>query len=406
MKSYRFKARDARGLAVTGVTTGASANLVAERMIADGLVPLDIRAAGADMLPATWSWRAAFSLAPNDTDLVMMYRQLASLLRARVPLARAVRGVYDITTRPVLRRALRRVGQGIAAGQDLALAMQQEPRVFSRLAISLVHAGERVGRLDRSFDQIVASMQRERETRRAVWTALRYPIFVMVAMVAALLVLNTFAIPAFVSLFNRLGTELPLATRILISVSDAVARWGPLLCAALMVCVVLVKVLPSWSAARGWVDRWRMRIPVVGEITRLCIMARFCRSWAMLLEAGQPVLGAVGVTAEVVDNVPMRKRLMTLQRGLRRGQSLSEAAQGSGVFDPLVVQMLSVGEVTGNAMQLIEDVGLHYEEEARYKALRMADALQPAILILLGAMVGLLAAGVYLPMLTVMSGYS
>ncbi|WP_370304969.1 type II secretion system F family protein [Sinimarinibacterium flocculans] len=401
MSTWRYRARAANGDLVRGVAESATAAALADRLLGDGLTPVDIRPRRgiAGLLSGLGGLR------PSDEDLIMFARQMASLLRAGVPVSRAVLSVHAITRQPALKRALRRVAQGIAAGQELALAMQQESGAFSRLAVSLVAAGERVGRLDRSFEQLASHMERERETRRAVWKSLRYPAFVVGAMLLALIVINTFAVPAFVALFDRLGTELPLATRLLIALADGSARWGPLLAAAIIAGIAVFRLLPAWHGLRARVDTAVLRTPVLGGITRLCIMARFCRSWAMLLMAGQPIMDAVGVTADIVDNAAMRRRLLGFRQGLRRGQSLSDAATRSGAFDPLVVQMLSVGELSGSTPQLIEEVGRHYEDEARYRALRAADALQPALVILLGVLVALLAAGVFLPMWSVMDGY-
>jgi len=406
MTRYHYSGRDAAGQAVGGWMQGASSAAVAERLLADGVVPLKIDSSRFDRRRWSGLMQAELGFGPGDADMIMLCRQMASLLRARVPLARAVLGVRDVTRHPALKRALTRVHESIAAGQDLALAMQQESRVFSRLAVSLVHAGERVGRLDRAFEQIVDHLERERVTRRAVWASLRYPIFVVAAMFVALLVIDSFAMPAFISLFGRLGSELPTATKMLMEITGFVTHVGPFLAAGVALLLVGLRVLPTWPQARAVLDGARLRLPVIGPITRMCVMARFCRSWAMLLDAGQPVLDALAVTAEVADNQAIRGRLMQLRGKLRRGQSLSEAAQSSGIFDSLVVQMLAVGEVSGQTAGLIRDVGEYYEREASYRALRAADLLQPLMLAALGGLVALLAAGVFLPMWSLMDGYN
>ena len=403
MSRYRFTARDAAGLAVCGVREASGAAALASALEAERLIPLTIEEHPQGLL-ARLHKGLFVAKAPGSVEVMLFCRQMHSLLQARVPLLRALASVRGVTRQPGMAAALDGVLQSLHAGQPLALALRQQPQVFAPLAVSLVHAGEETGTLDEAFDHIASNLEREQHTRRQIWTALRYPLLVLLLLFAALTIINIFAMPAFMGIYARLKVELPLATRLLMGLS----RFSSLYGAALLATLALASLL-AWLGvqnARGqrlW-HRWQLRLPLFGAVLHLCQMARFCRALALMVRARMPLLHGLAVAAEVSNNRHLREGLLDVRAAVARGQSLAQSAEGSGLFSPLVVQMLAVGEETGALDLLMDEASRHYEGEAEYCAQTFTGRLQPALLAVMAAVVALVAAGVFLPMWGMVDG--
>lgn len=405
MNRFEFTARTQDGQPVCGTRLAPSANDLAISLSREELTPVRIRPQRSRWFAET---KQAIELRLNPiraTDRVMVCRQLASLLRANVPLSRALKCLAEATENPRIRHTLTQVHDAVKSGQEMALAMRPHPTLFTPLAVSLVQAGEQIGRLDQAFEQIATNLERQLETQRNVWTALRYPIFVVSALMVALTLINTLAVPAFARVFARLDVPLPTPTRILIASSDFMIQYGPLLLTLALLAVVLAKASYRTGPGRIAWDRHLLKVPFLGPILHMCMLSRFCHSLAMITRAGVPLMAGMQVTAEVTDNHHVRQRIRRLNGALAQGDNLGSAAARTRLFSPLVIQMISVGEEAGTVDELMQRAGDYYESEARYRAQRLSDALQPALLIGLGLLISFVALGVFMPMWSLMDGY-
>ncbi|HBX36400.1 MAG TPA: MSHA biogenesis protein MshG, partial [Pseudohongiella sp.] len=330
-------------------------------------------------------------------DQIIFARQMQSLTRAGMPLDRALKGLQRSNKNPTFQAILREVQQSLESGQTLSTALGHHPKIFSTLFLSLVDVGENTGRLDMAFEQIVRYLELEKNTRKQVKSATRYPTFVMATIAVALGVITYFVIPAFADTFARLGADLPLETRILVGISDFVVNWWPFLLGG---GVSLVVGFKTWARSEkgglAWDEKKRF-LPLAGGVIEKVALARFARTFSMILKAGVPIVHGMGVVASTVGNRFIAKRIIKMREGISRGETLYNTAVNAGMFSPLVLQMIAVGEESGTIDQLMEDVAEFYDAEVQYELKRMGEAIEPILIMVIAGMVLILALGVFLP---------
>jgi MSHA biogenesis protein MshG len=400
MASFRFTGRDAQGQKISGVRQAASAETLAGELLSERITPLRIEAqaeAGdGDLLRPLRRLlgRERVSL----EELIIFCRQMHSLSKAGVPILRAMGGLADSARNPYFGEVLRAVRADLEAGNGLGVALSSHPKVFTPLFISMVSVGENTGQLDLAFKQLAGYLDMERETRKRIQQATRYPLFVLLAMGVALVVINLLVIPAFSKVFAQFKSELPLPTRILIGFSEFTQQWWWLIALAMAGgLVLLLRWMRTEQGARLW-DRYKLRLPIVGGIFERIALARFTRTFAMMYRAGLPLLQALAINSNTVGNRHIGQAILDMRDGVERGESLTRGAVASGLFTPLVLQMLAVGEETGALDELFIEVADFYEQEVDYDLKRLADSIEPILIVAMGGMVLVLALGVFLPM--------
>jgi MSHA biogenesis protein MshG len=276
--------------------------------------------------------------------------------------------------------------------------MAEYPKVFSQLFVSIVHVGENTGQLEKAFLQLSQYLELEMDTRKRIKTAMRYPTFVILAIVIAMVILNIFVIPQFAEIFGRFNVELPLATRILIGTSSFFVNYWPLLLVLTIGSVFLVRWYVGTPKGRMLWDKTRLRLPVVGSVIERSLLARFSRSFAMMVGAGVPLNQALSLVASAVDNAFMAERIVEMRRGIERGESLLRNAISSELFTPLVLQMISVGEETGQVDELLTEAAEFYEREVDYDLKSLTARIEPILITVVAGMVLILALGIFTPM--------
>ena len=403
MAAFRFTGRDAQGQKVSGVRRSASAEALAGELLAERITPLTIEAqaesaAGGDADVLRQLNRLLGRERVSLEELIIFCRQMHSLSKAGVPILRAMGGLADSTRNAYFAEVLRAVRADLEAGNGLGVALSGHPKVFSPLFISMVSVGENTGQLDLAFKQLAGYLDMERETRKRIQQATRYPLFVLLAMGVALVVINLLVIPAFSRVFAQFRSELPLPTRILIGFSEFTQQWWWAIALALVAgAFLLLRWLRTEEGARLW-DRYKLRLPIVGGIFERIALARFTRTFAMMYRAGLPLLQALAINSNTVGNRHIGQAILDMRDGVERGESLTRGAVASGLFTPLVLQMLAVGEETGALDDLFIEVADFYEQEVDYDLKRLADSIEPILIVAMGGMVLVLALGVFLPM--------
>jgi MSHA biogenesis protein MshG len=396
MAQWHYTGRSA-GAAVSGQLEGASAGAVAELLLARGVTPLNITAsraaaAGTDVLAA---WRAS---KVSSTERLLFARQLHTLLRAGVPILAALRGLQDSCESPQMRQTLQDVRHSLESGQELSLALAQHPKVFDGFYIAMVKVGEMTGRLDEVFKRLFEHMEFEIFMRQQVKSALRYPAFVIIAMVAAIAVINLMVVPAFAEVFKSLGSELPWATRLLIGSSEITLKYGWLMGLTLIGGALALRRWVATKPGRLAWDHFWLRIPLAGKIVQKATLARFARSFALALRSGVPVERALAVVAQTADNQFIASRIEQLRLQVERGDTILRSAAASGIFTPVVLQMIAVGEETGAVDELMDEVASLYGNEVQYELKTLSQQIEPILVVFLGIVVLILALGVFLPM--------
>jgi len=398
MPAFAYKGRNSRGDLISGVVEANSMDAVASQLINSSITPIDIseKAAGANELGELWAKLTARS--PNITELILFSRQMYSLIRAGVPITRSMKGIMDATRNRVLVGAVRDIQSDLESGRELSAALARHPGIFAPLYISMVRVGENTGRLDQSFLHISQYLELEKDTRERIKSALRYPSMVIVAMAIAVTIINLFVIPAFAKIFARAHVELPLPTRILIGTSDFFVNHWPLLIGGVIAAVVAARWYVTTDRGMYQWGKYKIRIPLVGSIILRATLGRFSRAFSMSLAAGVPLVQALTVVARAVDNEYVGEHILGMRNGIERGEGLTRTAAATGMFTPLVLQMLSVGEETGQVDDMLEEVAGFYEREVDYEVKNLSATIEPVMIVLMGGLVLILALGVFLPM--------
>ncbi len=399
MALFQYRGRTQRGESVKGKLEGQSAEAVATQLFNSGITPVDITetAASSDITGPLREWLAQ-SRGVTLVDLVLFNRQMFTLLKAGVPIMQALRGLRETTQNPALAKIITSLSDGLDTGLDLSTAMKRHPAIFSNLFVSMIQVGETTGSLELAFLQLAEYLEREKDTRDRVKAAIRYPQFVIVAMVIAMFILNYWVIPAFAKVYSSFRIELPLVTRILISTSRFTVNYWYIMLGAVIAVVAGTRYYLHTPNGRYRWHKWQLRLPVIGPILYKSTLGRFTRALATMIRAGIPLVQGITVVARAVDNEYVSERILQMRDGIERGETIARTAAATGMFPPLVVQMISVGEDTGAIDALMFNVADYYDREVDYDIKNLATAIQPILLVVLGALVLVLALGVFLPM--------
>ncbi len=406
MQTFAWRGRNPDGAVVSGVIEAANDAVVADQLMAGGVTPVTIAAradgdpvAGTPAAPAAASvaWRALRAAVTLEDQLVFS-RQMYTLQRAGVPILRALAGLQASTAKRSLIDLIADLRANLEQGRELAHAMARHPDVFSSFYVAMIRVGEMTGRLTEIFLRLAEHLEFELDVRARIKQALRYPTLVVVSIALALVAINLFVLPTFANVFAGFKAQLPLMTRVLLGVSAWTVRWWPLLLVAMLAGVWGVRAWVATPMGRLLWDRTKLRLPVAGDIVRKATLARFARSFALASKSGVPLTQAMTVVAQTVDNAFIAQRIERMRDGVERGESLSRCAAAAGVFTPVVLQMIAVGEETGELDTLLVEIAQMYERETDYAVKGLSAAIEPILLVVIGAIVLVLALGVFMPL--------
>ncbi len=389
---------------VTGTIEATSADGVASQLSGSGITPIAIEpvtvSAPLELPPA---FQKLFQQKVSLEELSMLCRQMYSLIRAGVVLNRAIRGLADSTRNERLRDILQDVESSLNAGVNLTGALSKHKDVFNGMFINIVNVGENSGRLELAFQQLSNYMELEKDTRRRITSALRYPMFVLAAISIAIVVLNIFVIPIFADLFESFGAQLPWATKVLIGTSRFFVEYWPFILVATIGTIVGLRYYVSTPAGEMRWDRYKLKFPIIGSILERATLARFGRSFSLMLAAGVPLIQALELASQAVGNVFMGSNIRSMRNGIQRGESLLRSAANSKMFTPLVLQMIQVGEETGQVDEMLNEVAAFYEQEVDYDLKNLSSYIEPVLIACIAGLVMILALGIFLPMWDMMS---
>lgn len=394
---FSYKARKSSGELTTGTLDAPDASTVAQILNGRSVTPIEIFESSQEQMYETTKITL---FTPNITldDLVIFSRQMYSLAKSGIPILRAVRGLADTTSSKRMSVALDDVADQLERGRTLSSALNKHHLVFGRLFVSIVHVGENTGKLDVAFLQLSFYLERDQETRKQIKAATRYPMFVMIAIVIAMVVMNILVIPIFAGMFKSFGAELPLMTRILLATSEFfITKWPYLLVGITLLIITVARYLNTENGRYKW-DQTKLKLPIVGSIFERTLLGRFARSFSMMLVSGVPLTSALNLVADAVNNAFMAERILNMRKNIEKGESLSRVASSSKMFTPLVLQMINVGEETGRVDELLAEVADFYEREVDYDLKSLTSKIEPILISVVAAMVLILALGIFTPM--------
>lgn len=403
MANFSYRGRNASGAAVSGALEGLTAAAVADQLIGQGITPLEIKLAAQQAGARSESGEKSkgefnlFADKVRHVDILLFSRQIYTLLKAGVPIMRALAGLQESSANPAMRNVLQELRQSLDSGRELSASLARHPKIFGTFYLAMVRVGEMTGMLEEIFLRLFYHLEFEQFMRSQVKSALRYPSFVVGAMAIAIVVVNIWVVPAFAKVFQGFNAELPLMTRLLIGFSDFMVADWPYLFGGVVAATVAFRSWVGTPIGRLSWDRIKLRIPIAGKIVQKATLARFSRSFALALKSGVPVVQAMSVVAQTVDNAFIARKVDGMREGVERGESVLRTAISAGVFTPVVLQMVAVGEESGALDDMLEEVADMYQREVEYELKTLSQQIEPILIVFLGILVLVLALGIFLP---------
>jgi MSHA biogenesis protein MshG len=405
MPRYAYRAVGAAGAARSGTLEAPDLDRAIDRVHDMGLTPVRIEPGEEEGAAGSLARFALPKRRAKPSELILFTRQLETMLEAGLPLLSTLETLHDQATDATLQEAIDGVRSDIEQGSTLTEAMSRRPHCFPALYVGLIRAGEEGGLLTPMLDRVGTILEYQEETRQRIRSATFYPFLVVTELVAAFLVLVRFVLPRFADLFRSLGANLPLPTRVLIAVSDAFDRfWLPLIVLGAAVVAAAVLAVRT-ERGRTLLDGWILGVPLFGAIVRKVALARFARVLGALVESGIPIVQALGISRGVLGNKILEGEIDRMRDGLVEGRGLAEPLRESRVMPPLVTKMLAVGEETGSIAPMLSRVARYYDRDVDYAVKNLSAALEPALLVVLGASVLFTALAVFLPLWNLMSAF-
>ncbi|MFJ4348256.1 type II secretion system F family protein [Pseudomonas sp. NPDC089401] len=387
---YNWHGTDANGVAVSGQVSGRSPAYARAGLLRQGIRVASLRPAGGV------AWR--LPKAREKTDAPGFSRQLATLLKAGVPLLQAFEVMGRSGCSAGQAALLDRLKQDVASGLGLADALQRHPAWFDGLYCNLIRVGEQSGTLDRQLEQLAGMLEQRQQLRKRVRKAMLYPLLLLLTGLGVSAVLLLEVIPRFESLFAGFDAALPAFTQWVIDLSTGLGRSAPLLLiTGLVLGVAITRLYRKHAPARLWISRQALRLPVFGKLLSQAALARFARTLGTSYAAGVPLLDALTTVAKATGGDLHEQAILRLRQGMANGQALNQAMALEPLFPPLLVQLTAIGESSGTLDQMLEKSASHYEEQVSQTLDQLTSLLEPAIVLVLGLLVGGLVVAMYLP---------
>lgn len=400
MAIFEYVARQKSGKSVKGELEAINQEAAADSLLSRGMLPVTLKETSAGKNWSDIDIGEIFSSKTVDIqELVMFSRQMYSLTKAGIPLTRAIGGLLETSNSKVLRTALEAINTDLNAGINLASSFKKHDHIFAPLYVSLIHVGENTGQLEMAFQQIANYLELEQKTRQRIKSATRYPSFVSIAIILAVVIINMFVMPEFTKLFEAFDAgELPLPTRILMATSSFFINFWPYLLVGLVAAIYGFSAYVKTEKGKLWWDNKKLKVPIIGDIIYRSLLARFSRTFSMMIKAGVPLITTLNIVADVVDNAWVSKKVLQMRDGIEKGESILVVATKTKMFSPLVLQMISVGEETGQLDDMLIQVADFYEEQVDYDLKKLSDYIEPILIVFIGMIVLVLMLAIYLPM--------
>lgn len=394
MPSYMYKVRDRQGRAVTGFMGGTDEKEVVDNLKKMGYTPISIE----EQKYKKEILKVQLFARVKDEDIVLFTRQIATLLKAGLPLLSGLEAVGEQTGSNVLKEAIGRIKADVEAGLSFSEALSKHPKIFPALYVSMVKAGEASGLLDEIMRRLAELGEYEIEVKSEIRAATRYPMLAFATLIVAFFILVTFVIPKFATIFAQFQVELPLPTRILLGTYRIIHDWWHVtLIAAAVIVIAFIKFINT-PFGRGKWDMFKLKAPIFGPLLFKLSMSRFAKTTGILVASGINMLQTLDLAADTVGNLIIARAVRYIKEGVNEGKGLAEPMKVSKLFAPIVVQMVSIGEETGKLDELLMNVSEHYDQQARYAMKNLTAMIEPLFIFVLAAMVLFVALGIFLPM--------
>jgi type IV pilus assembly protein PilC len=393
--TYTYKARDRAGNILNGTVVADNESLVLQKLREQGYMPLEVGKQKKSMNIELTAKKVKLK------ELAVFGRQFATMINSGLPILRALSILADQTENPELARVLGEVRTDVEQGASLSGAMVKHPKVFNDLFVAMVKSGEMGGSLDDVLLRLADMIEGEVRLRGKVKSAMTYPIAVVGLVVLIMSAMLLFVVPQFQTIYTSLGGTLPLPTRVLLTMSNIFKQWWYIVLIGTFVFRFFFKRWKKTPKGREAVDRMKLRMPVFGVIFQKVALSRFASTAAMLLKSGVPILQALEIVAETVNNRVVSIAIEDVQMSVREGESMAKPLATHAVFPPMVVQMLAVGEETGQVDTMLEKVAEFYENEVEASVDALTSLIEPLLIAVIGGCVGAAVIALYMPMFNI-----
>lgn len=395
MPQFSYKARNKHGSIIEGKIDAASEQEALARLDALEYLPVSIRRVEERRMRLPLS---SFRGRIPQRLVIVFTRQLATMVKAGLPILTALTALFEETENQHFKAVISNMRADIQEGLSLSDALERHPRVFSKLYTSTISAGEAGGVLDTVLQRLAELMEHEEQLKTSVKSALRYPAIIIIAVVSAFLVLTTFVVPAFGRIYEGVGVELPIPTRILVAVNHFVRNWWYAAAALLAGILILLKSYASTPPGRYQWDYIKLRLPVFGKLIIKSISARFAQIFRTLDEAGLPILRSLDEIADTLGNEVISRDIAVVREAVQDGRGIGPPLLDSKYFPPLLGHMVVIGERSGEMSDMLKSVQEHYDMEVDATIKNLTALIEPFLILALGLVVLFIALGIFLPM--------
>lgn len=397
MAKFKYRGRDSYGKVVEGRIEATSIEELEVTLKKRGLVPLKIEKTEEGTLESLL-FKFFGKKGVDLKSLLFFTRQFTTMLKAGLSLTR----ILDILTfqspTKKLREVAKEIKKNVESGIPLSTSMMNYPTIFSNLYVSMVKAGEVGGTLDRSLERITEFLENDYRLRQKIKSAMSYPVFVLVFAFTLGFFMLTIFVPRFAGFFADLDVPLPALTQFTLNLSRLLTKYWWLILIIVIGIYVIYNIYKSTTQGRFRIDNNKLKMPILGKLNNLTIMARFAGTLSSLLAAGVPLLQALDTVSSTVDNVIIEKEILKIEDRVRRGETLSKPMEDSGLFTPMVIQMTAVGEETGELEDMLHKVSTFYEEEVDRAVGQLTSLIEPLLIIFVGGIIGFIVISLYLPL--------
>jgi type IV pilus assembly protein PilC len=402
MPIFTFKGQNRRGQSITGERLADSRQALALALRREQILLLDAKEKKA------WGGLSSIELGgnPKPKDVAVFTRQFSVMIDSGVPLVQCLQILADTQENKKFKAAIRGVTSDVESGNSLAQSMKNYPKTFDTLYTNMVAAGETGGILDTIFQRLSVYIEKAVKLRRAVQSAMVYPVSVVVIASAVIALILWKVVPAFTELFESMNSDLPLPTRVVIGASKFVGNYGILILIGIALFIFGFKTYYATPRGRYQVDKTLLRTPIFGPLLRKIAVARFTRTMATLIASGVPILDCLEITASTAGNAVVEEAILGVKKAIEEGRTIVDPLRASGVFPNMVVSMIGVGEQAGALETMLTKIADFYEEEVDAAVGDLMTAMEPMMIVVLGVIVGGIVISMYLPIFTLVGQLS
>ena len=401
MAKFKYTAIDASGKQVSGKIDAPNDAQARAKLAAQNLIVSSLAEDGFSLGKKSSKKSAGYNKKISGEQLMIFTRQLATLLQAGLPLLRAIQILTDQEKNPAFKTALQNISENIQGGNSLSDALSQYPRMFDRLYINMIRAGEAGGVIDTVLDRLAMFQEKAMKIRKKVKSAMVYPTVVISVAFVIVWVLLTFVVPSFQKMIASQGGTMPPLTQFVMDLGNGLRDHWFLTIIAIVAVISGLRFIFRNSKTKAVLDRFVFKVPKIGSFVRIVTVSRFARTFGTLMSSGVPILQAMTITRDTLDNVVLREALDRVHDRVRDGDTLAQPLEQTKVFPPMVCSMVQVGEETGQLPEMLNRVADNYDEEVDNAVGALTSVIEPLLIVFLAVVVGTIVVAMFMPIITI-----